>query len=130
MIDFQPQMVFAVRSIDAVLLRNNAAMIAKAAAAFKVSTVLTSVSENVDGRDLVVCRRTVELLMLTNDRPDWRPNPGPSAHHTTGGALPGHAWAERGSIVGPPWVESAFGWIDDAFRSRSDGGSVAVGRGT
>jgi nicotinamidase-related amidase len=45
MIDFQPQMVFAVRSIDAVLLRNNAAMIAKAAGAFKVSTVLTSVSE-------------------------------------------------------------------------------------
>jgi nicotinamidase-related amidase len=45
MIDFQPQKVFAVRSIDAVLLRNNAAMIAKAAGAFKVSTVLTSVSE-------------------------------------------------------------------------------------
>jgi nicotinamidase-related amidase len=45
MIDFQPQMVFATRSIDGVLLRNNAAMIAKAAGAFKVSTLLTSVSE-------------------------------------------------------------------------------------
>jgi nicotinamidase-related amidase len=45
MVDFQPQMVFATRSIDGVLLRNNAALIAKAAGAFKVSTILTSVSE-------------------------------------------------------------------------------------
>jgi nicotinamidase-related amidase len=45
MVDFQPQMVFATRSIDGVLLRNNAAIVAKAAGAFKVSTVLTTVSE-------------------------------------------------------------------------------------
>jgi nicotinamidase-related amidase len=44
MIDFQPQMAFPTRSIDVGVLRNNAALIAKAAAAFKVSTVLTSVS--------------------------------------------------------------------------------------
>ena len=45
MIDFQSQMAFATRSIDAVLLRNNAALIAHAAAAFEVSTVLTTVAE-------------------------------------------------------------------------------------
>jgi nicotinamidase-related amidase len=44
LVDFQPQMAFATRSIDPVELRNNAAIIANAAAGFKVSTVLTSVS--------------------------------------------------------------------------------------
>ncbi|HEY6666725.1 MAG TPA: isochorismatase family protein [Propionibacteriaceae bacterium] len=44
LIDFQPQMVFAMRSSDAVVLRNNAALLAKAGAAFEVSTVLTSVA--------------------------------------------------------------------------------------
>jgi hypothetical protein len=39
MIDFQSQMAFATRSIDAVMLRTNAGMIAKAAAVFKVPTV-------------------------------------------------------------------------------------------
>jgi hypothetical protein len=37
-------MAFATPSIDGVVLRNNAAIVAKAAVAFKVSTVLTSVS--------------------------------------------------------------------------------------
>jgi nicotinamidase-related amidase len=44
LVDFQPQMAFATRSIDPVDLRNNTAIIAKAAAGFNVSTVLTSVS--------------------------------------------------------------------------------------
>ena len=45
MIDFQSQMSFATKSIDAVLLRNNAALVANAAAGFKVSTILTTVAE-------------------------------------------------------------------------------------
>ncbi|WP_293868489.1 hydrolase [uncultured Alsobacter sp.] len=45
MIDFQSQMAFATKSIDPVLLRNNAALVAHAAAGFGVSTVLTTVAE-------------------------------------------------------------------------------------
>jgi nicotinamidase-related amidase len=45
MIDHQSQMAFATKSIDAVLLRNNAAMVAKAAAGFNVPTILTTVAE-------------------------------------------------------------------------------------
>ncbi|HUO13239.1 MAG TPA: hydrolase [Caulobacteraceae bacterium] len=45
MIDFQSQMSFATKSIDAVTLRNNAALLARAAAGFKVSTILTTVAE-------------------------------------------------------------------------------------
>ena len=45
MIDFQSQMSFATHSIDAVTLRNNAALVARAAAGFKVPTVLTTVAE-------------------------------------------------------------------------------------
>jgi nicotinamidase-related amidase len=45
MIDFQSQMSFATRSIDAVMLRNNAALVAHAAAGFGVSTILTTVAE-------------------------------------------------------------------------------------
>ncbi|MDY0746369.1 hydrolase [Paucibacter sp. R3-3] len=45
LIDFQPQMAFAVQSTDMVQLRNNAALIARAAAGFKVPTVLTTVAE-------------------------------------------------------------------------------------
>ena len=45
MIDFQSQMAFATRSIDAVSLRNNAALVANAAAGFKVPTILTTVAE-------------------------------------------------------------------------------------
>lgn len=44
-IDFQSQMAFATHSIDAVSLRNNAALIAHAAAGFGVSTILTTVAE-------------------------------------------------------------------------------------
>ncbi len=44
LIDYQSQMAFATRSIDIVELRNNAALIAKAAAAFKVPTILTTVA--------------------------------------------------------------------------------------
>ena len=45
LIDFQSQMSFATRSIDAIALRNNAGLIAQAAASFKVPAVLTTVAE-------------------------------------------------------------------------------------
>ncbi|MGH8159956.1 MAG: hydrolase [Rhodanobacter sp.] len=45
MIDFQSQMSFATHSIDAITLRNNAALVARAAASFKVPTILTTVAE-------------------------------------------------------------------------------------
>lgn len=45
MIDFQSQMSFATKSIDAVLLRNNAGLVSQAAAGFGVSTILTTVAE-------------------------------------------------------------------------------------
>jgi nicotinamidase-related amidase len=45
LIDHQPQMTFAVNSIDAVLLRNNVALVSKAAKEFGVSTILTSAAE-------------------------------------------------------------------------------------
>lgn len=45
LIDFQSQMSFATKSIDAVALRNNAALISHAAAGFRVSTILTTVAE-------------------------------------------------------------------------------------
>ena len=45
MIDFQSQMSFATKSIDAVNLRNNAALVAHSAAGFGVSTILTTVAE-------------------------------------------------------------------------------------
>jgi nicotinamidase-related amidase len=45
MIDFQSQMSFATKSIDAIMLRNNAALVAHGAAGFGVSTILTTVAE-------------------------------------------------------------------------------------
>jgi nicotinamidase-related amidase len=45
LIDFQSQMAFATKSIDMVALRTNAGLIARAAAGFKVPTVLTTVAE-------------------------------------------------------------------------------------
>jgi nicotinamidase-related amidase len=45
LIDYQSQMAFATQSIDAVTLRNNAGLVAAAAASFKVPTVLTTVAE-------------------------------------------------------------------------------------
>jgi nicotinamidase-related amidase len=45
MVDFQSQMAFATKSIDPIVLRNNAALVANAAKAFRVSTVLTTVAE-------------------------------------------------------------------------------------
>lgn len=45
LIDFQSQMAFATKSIDATTLRNNAALVANAAAGFGVSTILTTVAE-------------------------------------------------------------------------------------
>ncbi|HSZ50621.1 MAG TPA: hydrolase [Caulobacteraceae bacterium] len=45
MIDFQSQMAFATKSIDAVNLRSNAALVSAAAAGFGVSHILTTVAE-------------------------------------------------------------------------------------
>ena len=45
LIDFQSQMAFATHSIDAITLRNNAALISQAAAGFGASTILTTVAE-------------------------------------------------------------------------------------
>ena len=45
LIDHQSQMAFATKSIDAVTLRNNAGLIAEAASAFGVDTILTTVAE-------------------------------------------------------------------------------------
>lgn len=44
LIDFQSQMAFATKSIDAVLLRNNAALLSHAAKGFGVSHILTTVA--------------------------------------------------------------------------------------
>jgi nicotinamidase-related amidase len=44
MIDFQSQMAFATKSIDAIVLRNNAGLVANAAKEFNVSTILTTVA--------------------------------------------------------------------------------------
>ena len=45
LIDHQSQMTFATKSIDTTLLRNNVALVARAAAGFGVSTILTTVAE-------------------------------------------------------------------------------------
>ncbi|MDF0488501.1 hydrolase [Sphingomonas sp. H39-1-10] len=45
LIDFQSQMAFATKSIAAELLRNNAALISRAAKSFDVPTILTTVAE-------------------------------------------------------------------------------------
>jgi nicotinamidase-related amidase len=45
LIDFQSQMAFATKSIDPIVLRTNAGLIANAAAGFKVPTILTTVAE-------------------------------------------------------------------------------------
>ena len=45
MIDHQPQMAFATRSIDIGILRNNAALVSHSAKEFNVATILTTVAE-------------------------------------------------------------------------------------
>ncbi|GGF77513.1 hydrolase [Azorhizobium oxalatiphilum] len=45
MIDFQSQMSFATKSIDTTILRNNAALVSRAAAGFGVPAILTTVAE-------------------------------------------------------------------------------------
>lgn len=45
LIDYQPQMAFAVKSIDGQTLINNATALAKAAKAFRVPPVVTSIAE-------------------------------------------------------------------------------------
>lgn len=46
LIDFQPQMLFAVSNMDRQLLKNNAVALAKTGKAFKVPTIVTSVETN------------------------------------------------------------------------------------
>ena len=46
LIDFQSQMTFATNSIDTIVLRNNAALVANAAKIFNVSTIPTTVATN------------------------------------------------------------------------------------
>jgi nicotinamidase-related amidase len=43
LVDFQSQMAFPLRSMDVALLRNNVALVCKAALGFKVSTIVTTV---------------------------------------------------------------------------------------
>lgn len=45
LIDFQSQMAFATKSIDPIMLRNNAALVANAARIFNVTTIPTTVAE-------------------------------------------------------------------------------------
>jgi nicotinamidase-related amidase len=45
LIDYQPEMIFAVSSIDGVMLINNAVGLAKAAKLFNVPTIMTSIAE-------------------------------------------------------------------------------------
>src|SRR5271168_54092 len=45
LIDYQSQMSFATHSVDAITLRNNAGLVARTAASFKVPTILTTVAE-------------------------------------------------------------------------------------
>lgn len=45
LIDYQPQMLFAVKSIDSETLVNNAVGLAKSAKVFKVPTIMTSISQ-------------------------------------------------------------------------------------
>ncbi len=45
LIDYQSQMAFATHSIDNITLRNNASLVAQAAAGFGVATILTTVAE-------------------------------------------------------------------------------------
>jgi nicotinamidase-related amidase len=44
LIDYQSQMAFPLRTMDVALLRNNVALVSKAAAGFKVSTIVTTVA--------------------------------------------------------------------------------------
>lgn len=44
LIDFQSQMAFPLRSMDVAMLRNNVSLVAKGAAGFKVSTIVTTVA--------------------------------------------------------------------------------------
>jgi nicotinamidase-related amidase len=47
LIDHQSQMAFATKSIDPVVLRNNAALVPKAAKESSVSTILTTVASKI-----------------------------------------------------------------------------------
>jgi nicotinamidase-related amidase len=49
LVDFQPQMAFATKAIDGVVLCNNAALVANAAKGFTVSTILTTAAGSFSG---------------------------------------------------------------------------------
>jgi nicotinamidase-related amidase len=114
MIDHQSQMSFATKSIDAVLLRNNCALVAKGAREFKVSTILTTVAEksfsgpiyeeirSVFPQDEVIDRTTM------NAWEDARASPSGSMRSEKGGSF----WRACGPvcIVGP-----ALSALDQGF---------------
>ena len=70
MIDHQSQMSFATKSIDATLLRNNVALVAKAAREFKVSTILMTVAEKGFSEPIYEEIRSVVLPKDERDRED------------------------------------------------------------
>ena len=78
LVDFQSQMAFATKSIDAVVLRNNVALLANAARGFKVSTILTTVAaKSFSGpmfEEIVAAFPGAKLLDRTNmnNWEDWR----------------------------------------------------------
>src|SRR5438445_13702226 len=69
LIDFQPQMAFAVKSIDGQQLVNNAAGLAKAAKICNVPTILTSVAEkNFSGPYYLQINKVFPVQQIINRR--------------------------------------------------------------
>ncbi len=61
LVDYQPQMLFAVKSIDSETLVNNAVGLAKAAKIFKVPTFITSISQrSFNGKIFTPLQRVLE----------------------------------------------------------------------
>jgi len=70
MIDFQSQMAFATKSIDAVTLRNNAALVANAAKIFNVSVIPTTVAEkSFSGPMFASCTRPASAVATPRPLP-------------------------------------------------------------
>ncbi len=114
MIDHQSQMAFATKSIDAVQLRNNAALVAKAAAEFKVATILTTVAEKTFSGPIFDEIRTVFPTASVTDRTTmntWEDSRISELvnHHARGKIVLAGLWTSV-CIVGP-----ALSAIDQGF---------------
>lgn len=73
LVDYQPQMLFAVKSIDNETLVNNAVGLAKAAKIFKVPTILTSISQkSFNGRIFMPLQRALPNVSII-DRTTMNP---------------------------------------------------------